>query len=159
MIFAARDERYEKALKGASHHDSLDVVLHVAARLAKKPLYDSLLVDEVQDFPEAKIGLLLRLTSNPSAVLFGGDTAQTIARTRFRFGQLADFLRRRVGVDGQANVHPRRVARVAAARRVAAPQTSTPPVARRRYRPAHCYRHMSISPGLTDAPLRSRHWG
>jgi hypothetical protein len=97
--FYARYERYEKALKGATHHDSLDVVLHVASRLAKKPLYDSLLVDEVQDFPEAKIGLLLRLTSNPSAVLFGGDTAQTIARTRFRFGQLADFLRRRVGVE------------------------------------------------------------
>ena len=45
-------------------------------------LYDSLLVDEVQDFPEAKIGLLLRLTSKPSAVLFGGDTARRRPRGR-----------------------------------------------------------------------------
>lgn len=97
--FYGRYQRYEKALKGAAHHDSLDVVLYVAVRLSRKPLYDSLIVDEVQDFPEAKIGLLLRLTSNPSVVLFGGDTAHTIARTRFHFGKLADLLRRRVGVE------------------------------------------------------------
>ena len=70
------------------------MVLHVAARLARKPLYDALIVDEVQDFPHATIELLLRLASDPNATLWGGDTAQTIARTRFRFYKLADFLRR-----------------------------------------------------------------
>ena len=92
--FYGRYEQYEKALKADGHHDSLDIVLHVAARLARKPLYDALIVDEVQDFPHATIELLLRLASDPNATLWGGDTAQTIARTRFRFYKLADLLRR-----------------------------------------------------------------
>ena len=90
-LFDAFD-RYRKALAADGLHDSHDEVLHVAASYDAGPIFDALIIDEVQDFSLATVDLFLRLVDDPNAVIFGGDTAQTIARTRFRFKALEAFL-------------------------------------------------------------------
>lgn len=46
-------------------------------------------VDETQDFTQAELTLLIRISQNPNCMFFTGDTAQSIMRgVSFRFSDL-----------------------------------------------------------------------
>ena len=97
---AHRDAIYDIFLKyrdyqqGQRHnvrlYDECDLILNIYNRL--KCLKDipwsihSLYVDEVQDFTQAELAILVHCTRDINSIFFTGDTAQTIARgISFRF--------------------------------------------------------------------------
>jgi len=101
-------ENYEKIKKEGNYYDEMDLVHNLAIRAyqfhrngyvhsvptvtgsAKKdslmlPL-DSVFVDEVQDFTQAEIFLLVKLSRDANNLMMAGDTAQSIAvGVGFRF--------------------------------------------------------------------------
>ena len=86
--------KYQDYQQGQRHnvrlYDECDLVLSIYNRL--KYLKDipwsihSLYVDEVQDFTQAELAVLIHCTRDINSIFFTGDTAQTIARgISFRF--------------------------------------------------------------------------
>lgn len=74
--------------------DSGDLAFNLYERLRKHGpgraiVIDFVFGDEIQDFLQAEIAILLRLTQNPNQLFLCGDSAQTIARgVGFRFKDL-----------------------------------------------------------------------
>ena len=86
--------KYQDYQQGQRHnvklYDECDLILSIYNRL--KCLKDipwsihSLYVDEVQDFTQAELAILVHCTRDVNSIFFTGDTAQTIARgISFRF--------------------------------------------------------------------------
>ncbi|KAK3241414.1 hypothetical protein CYMTET_48820 [Cymbomonas tetramitiformis] len=86
--------RYEKRRKQLHAYDMCDAVTHIHRQLGKMGGYQgvrlhSMYVDEVQDFTEAEMRLLMLVTDDTNRFFLTGDTAQTIARgLSFRFSDL-----------------------------------------------------------------------
>ncbi|MGB7295205.1 MAG: UvrD-helicase domain-containing protein [Candidatus Aminicenantales bacterium] len=85
-------EWYEHRLKSDGMWDELDLsreVLNiVSAREGLIPAYDLVACDEIQDFTDIQIGLLLALVRDPRHVFFAGDTKQTVNPTGFRWEEV-----------------------------------------------------------------------
>jgi UvrD/REP helicase N-terminal domain len=98
-------EAYE-SIKRGNYFDEMDVVYNLAGRVALfrsevmtkcgdqtytnslLPI-DALFVDEVQDFTQAELYLLTKLSSDPNNLMLAGDTAQSITvGVGFRFTEL-----------------------------------------------------------------------
>ena len=90
-------ELYDKHVKEYRHEDNLfdesDLIRNIYTRL--NCLDDlpwsiqSIYVDEVQDFTQAELAVLLRICRNPNDLFLTGDTAQSILRgVSFRFSDL-----------------------------------------------------------------------
>ena len=88
---------YQKYQQNQRHHnflfDECDLVLHLYNRL--KYVQDvpwsihSVYIDEVQDFTQAELAILIHCCCDPNSMFFTGDTAQTIMRgIAFRFQDL-----------------------------------------------------------------------
>ena len=88
-------------VKEGNYYDEMDIVYNLARRAkrfhenkfatsiasvqATLPI-DSIFVDEVQDFTQAELLLLLKLSRDPNNLMLAGDTAQSIAvGVGFRF--------------------------------------------------------------------------
>ena len=88
--------QYQKVLhrkRGLNLFDECDFIFSIHARLSA--LHDlpwsihHFYVDEVQDFTQAELSLLLRVSRDPNGLFLTGDTAQSIMRgISFRFGDL-----------------------------------------------------------------------
>lgn len=89
---------YEKLKREKHFYDEMDIVFQLAGRVllfhenkASNDLlpYDALFVDEVQDFTQAELYLLTKLSNDPNNLMLAGDTAQSIAvGVGFRFTDL-----------------------------------------------------------------------
>ena len=90
---------YQKYLQNQRHHnflfDECDLVLHLYNRLKYFTVHSvpwcihSLYIDEVQDFTQAELAILIQCCCDPNSMFFTGDTAQTIMRgVAFRFQDL-----------------------------------------------------------------------
>ena len=85
--------RYEDRKKKMSCWDEGDLVLDLYKRFMKHGhsgiLLHQTFIDEVQDFTQAELVLVLKLARFPNSSFLAGDTAQTIARgVGFRFADL-----------------------------------------------------------------------
>ena len=74
-------------------YDRCDLVFHLQQKLIRlkdvKWLFNSLYIDEVQDFTQSEVQLLFRCLHCPHNVFLTGDTAQTVMRdVSFRFKDL-----------------------------------------------------------------------
>lgn len=92
---------YEKVKKEKNYYDSMDVVYNLAGRVTQylsfgprekscphRELlpFDSLYIDEVQDFTMSELYLLTKLSKDPNNLMLAGDTAQSITEgVAFRF--------------------------------------------------------------------------
>jgi len=85
-------EWYQSRLDGGELWDELDLIREILSAAAEKerevPVYDILLCDEIQDFTDIQIDLLLSLTADPRNVFFAGDTKQTINPSGFRWEEV-----------------------------------------------------------------------
>ena len=89
---------YEKLKREKYFYDEMDIVFQLAGRVLifneKKVSndlvpYDALFVDEVQDFTQAELFLLTKMSADPNNLMLAGDTAQSIAvGVSFRFTDL-----------------------------------------------------------------------
>ena len=96
-------EWYQHRLDGGGLWDELDltreVLKIVSAREGGIPAYDLLACDEIQDFTDIQIGLLLAMVRDPRHVFFAGDTKQTINPTGFRWEEVRrHYFERGLGV-------------------------------------------------------------
>eukprot|EP00741_Cyanophora_paradoxa_P005659 tig00000939_g5486.t1 len=76
--------QYRKMKEAGQLFDVTDVVRHIylevkAGRYRSVPIHE-LIVDEVQDFTGAELGLMATLVSDLGGLFFCGDTCQTVAR-------------------------------------------------------------------------------
>lgn len=107
-------ERYEKIKSEGHHFDEQDIVYNLAGRISlfyrstaqhnenrKSPgilPIDSLFVDEVQDFTQAELYLLVKLSSDPNNLMLAGDTAQSISiGVDFRFQDIRQIFYQEFG--------------------------------------------------------------
>lgn len=109
-------ERYEKIKAEGNHFDEMDVVYNLAGRVSlfcttartaedgeNKPRQgilpiDSLFVDEVQDFTQAELYLLVKLSADPNNLMLAGDTAQSISiGVGFRFADVRQIFFKEFG--------------------------------------------------------------
>jgi len=85
-------EWYQHRLDADGMWDELDLtreVLKIASsREGIIPAYDLLACDEIQDFTDIQISLLLAIVNDPRHVFFAGDTKQTINPTGFRWEEV-----------------------------------------------------------------------
>ena len=89
---------YEKVKREQNFYDEMDIVFQLAGRVnmfhENKETnnllpYDSLFVDEVQDFTQAELYVLTKMSKDPNNLMLAGDTAQSIAvGVGFRFTDL-----------------------------------------------------------------------
>ncbi|CAE7493633.1 TRANK1, partial [Symbiodinium sp. CCMP2456] len=84
---------YESCKKAINGFDRMDVAFDVLRRLQqhdyKGPPIHHLYVDEVQDLAQIEAVLMMRVLPNPQAIVFVGDTCQTVSsETDFRFKDL-----------------------------------------------------------------------
>ncbi|XP_075916736.1 TPR and ankyrin repeat-containing protein 1-like [Petromyzon marinus] len=73
--------------------DEEDLVFHIYSRLCRLEVtpwsIHELYGDEIQDFTQAELALLMRCCADPNAMFLTGDTAQSIVRgVAFRFSEL-----------------------------------------------------------------------
>jgi len=57
-------------------------------RAGLKPMYDLIIIDEVQDFTELQLYMLMQLTKAPTHMIFCGDINQNVRPTFFMFERL-----------------------------------------------------------------------
>ena len=85
-------EWYQHRLDADSLWDELDLTREVLKIVSGGesfiPAYDLLACDEIQDFTDIQIGLLLAMVRDPWHVFFAGDTKQTINPTGFRWEEV-----------------------------------------------------------------------
>ena len=86
-------ERYERMKKRNGYFDECDVVFNLFRRLSKLDdinwCVHQFYIDEVQDFTQAELTLLLHCCRWPNGLFLTGDTAQSIMRgVSFRFSDL-----------------------------------------------------------------------
>ena len=86
-------ERYEEVKKRNGYFDECDVVFNLFQRLSKLNNINwcihQFYIDEVQDFTQAELTLLLHCCRWPNGLFLTGDTAQSIMRgVSFRFSDL-----------------------------------------------------------------------
>jgi len=95
-------EWYQGKLDGGGLWDELDLTREVLKIVLERdreiPVYDVLVCDEIQDFTDVQIGLLLALTADPRNVFFAGDTKQTINPSGFRWEEVKRLFHER-GLD------------------------------------------------------------
>lgn len=85
----ALGEWYQKKLKQTNSFDEIDVARNVIRILKQKPQnYHFIVCDEVQDFTELHLELLLQLAAPGSHFFFAGDLNQTISPSGFRWEDL-----------------------------------------------------------------------
>ena len=109
-------ERYEKIKTEGNQFDEMDVVYNLAGRVSLFynsderaedsedkshqgfiPI-DSLFVDEVQDFTQAELYLLVKLSRDPNNLMLAGDTAQSISiGVGFRFADVRQIFFKEFG--------------------------------------------------------------
>lgn len=79
--------RYDKWLAGQNLMD----INQLAAQIIKsdpKRKYDLIMIDEVQDFTELQLYMIMKLTKSPTRVIFSGDINQNVRPTFFMFERL-----------------------------------------------------------------------
>jgi len=90
-------ERYQRVVKkrcerGYNYFDLSDIVSNLMHRLERSEpdfVIHRIYVDEVQDFLQAELALLIKTASDPNSLFLTGDTAQGITRgVGFRFEDL-----------------------------------------------------------------------
>ena len=110
--------RYQTLKKQRRAFDECDLVFNLYTRLSRFPSLDwtvnQLFVDEIQDFTQAEIALLMRCCQNPNGVFATGDTAQSIMRgVSFRFKDMQMvFHHRRQTSDSSQKIEIPRVSRL-----------------------------------------------
>ena len=81
-----------RRLRSACIYDECELVLHIYQKLKRQNnpwLFSSLYVDEVQDFTQSEVLLLIHCLKNPNNIFLTGDTAQTVMQdVSFRFKDL-----------------------------------------------------------------------
>ena len=87
---------YQKLKRELGFWDEGDLVLNLHRRFRQHSfsgiLFHHVFVDEVQDFTQAELYLVLSLCRDPDQCFLAGDTAQTIARgVGFRFTDIKDI--------------------------------------------------------------------
>lgn len=92
-------EQYKIYVKRQSFFDECDLNHNIYSRLnAMKDLpwsIHSIYIDEVQDFTQAELSILVRICRNPNDLFLTGDTAQSIMRgISFRFSDLKTIFHR-----------------------------------------------------------------
>ncbi|XP_033726790.1 LOW QUALITY PROTEIN: uncharacterized protein LOC117316357 [Pecten maximus] len=83
-------EKYQKVLTKQNLFDECDLVHSINSRLQPKHAeaweIHQLFVDEIQDFTQAEICLLIKICQDPNQMFLTGDTAQTVMHgIQFRF--------------------------------------------------------------------------
>ena len=83
-------QAYEKLKAESFYYDECDLIYNIAGRISSLDRnsieIDSLFIDEVQDFTQAEIYILVKLCRNPNNLFLAGDTAQSITvGVDFRF--------------------------------------------------------------------------
>jgi superfamily I DNA/RNA helicase len=83
-------QAYEKLKTESFYYDECDLIYNIAGRISSLDRnsieIDSLFIDEVQDFTQAEIYILVKLCRNPNNLFLAGDTAQSITvGVDFRF--------------------------------------------------------------------------
>ncbi len=96
-------EWYQHRLDSGGLWDELDLTREVLkivhAGEGGVPAYNLLACDEIQDFTDIQIGLLLDMVRDPRHVFFAGDTKQTINPTGFRWEEVRrHYFERGLGV-------------------------------------------------------------
>lgn len=85
-------EWYQDRLENNRLWDELDLTREVLKIYSEKNVdnhtYDILSCDEVQDFTDIQIGLMLQMVQNPSNTFFAGDTKQIINPSGFRWEEV-----------------------------------------------------------------------
>jgi len=86
-------EKYQQIKKGNGYFDDCDLVFNLFQRLSKLDdvnwCIHQFYIDEVQDFNQAELTLLLHCCRWPNGLFLTGDTAQSIMRgVSFRFSDL-----------------------------------------------------------------------
>uniref|UniRef100_A0A6I8P8F4 Tetratricopeptide repeat and ankyrin repeat containing 1 n=1 Tax=Ornithorhynchus anatinus TaxID=9258 RepID=A0A6I8P8F4_ORNAN len=84
---------YQQIRSQKGYFDEEDVLYNLSCRLAKLPelpwSIHELYGDEIQDFTQAELALLMRCINDPNAMFLTGDTAQSIMKgVAFRFSDL-----------------------------------------------------------------------
>ncbi|ONI45327.1 hypothetical protein AN641_00640 [Candidatus Epulonipiscioides gigas] len=81
---------YQKWIKDYNQYDENDI----AGKILKSnnlPMYDYIVVDEIQDLSELQIYLISKLIKPNGKIVWAGDTNQTIYPTFFNFGRLKNL--------------------------------------------------------------------
>ena len=94
--------RYVKLAKKLKAWDICEFVCHVYRQVQNTGSalrIDSLLIDEVQDFTQAELKLMMLLCENKNGLVLCGDTAQTISRVGFRFEDLRSLFHAQHAAD------------------------------------------------------------
>jgi hypothetical protein len=83
-------QAYEKLKTESFYYDECDLIYNIAGRISSLDRnsieIDSLFIDEVQDFTQAEIYILVKICRNPNNLFLAGDTAQSITvGVDFRF--------------------------------------------------------------------------
>ncbi|XP_038623591.1 TPR and ankyrin repeat-containing protein 1 [Tachyglossus aculeatus] len=84
---------YQQIRSQKGYFDEEDVLYNLSCRLARLPelpwSIHELYGDEIQDFTQAELALLMRCINDPNAMFLTGDTAQSIMKgVAFRFSDL-----------------------------------------------------------------------
>lgn len=84
---------YARACRQGGYWDAGDLIFDLFQRHRKygtKIVIDRIYADEIQDFTQAEIALILKLVQSPQELFLCGDSAQTIARgVGFRFTDIS----------------------------------------------------------------------
>ena len=102
-------EYYQEKLEDRGFEDEIDLcrkALGVLESSNKRHKYDLVVCDEVQDFSDIQLSLILRLADPFSHILFAGDTKQIINPSGFRWEEVkAKFYERGVSVPEVFNLN------------------------------------------------------
>ena len=79
--------RYDKWLAGQNLADINQLAAAIIKSNAKRK-YDLIMIDEVQDFTELQLYMIMKLAKSPSRVIFSGDINQNVRPTFFMFERL-----------------------------------------------------------------------
>ena len=109
-----RYEDYKHRKRNLNLFDETDLVHHIYQRLVQVDndlpwSVHHFFIDEVQDFTQAELSLILRCCREPNGLFMTGDTAQSIMRgISFRFNDLRSLFHR-ASKQSLCSLHPSRI--------------------------------------------------
>ena len=109
-----RYEDYKHRKRNLNLFDETDLVHHIYQRLVQVDndlpwSVHHFYIDEVQDFTQAELSLILRCCREPNGLFMTGDTAQSIMRgISFRFNDLRSLFHR-ASKQSLCSLHPSRI--------------------------------------------------
>lgn len=86
-------EKYSKYCKESNLYDENDIICKMFEKYQNStlPQFDTVIVDEVQDYTELQLYLLYRMCKDPQGIIFAGDSHQMINPTMFSIKRLREL--------------------------------------------------------------------